>query len=32
MLGEEIRTHLEQKILPFWMGLKDETYVSRQIR
>ena len=26
MLGEEIRAQLEQKILPFWMGLKDETY------
>ena len=24
MLREEIRIHLEQKILPFWMGLKDE--------
>ena len=26
MLQEEIRTHLERKILPFWMGLRDETY------
>ena len=24
MLKEEIRNQLEQKILPFWMGLKDE--------
>lgn len=22
----EIRTHLEQKLIPFWEGLKDETY------
>ena len=22
----EIRAHLERKILPFWMGMKDETY------
>ena len=26
MLQEEIRNHLERKILPFWMGLRDETY------
>ena len=26
MLQEEIRTHLERKILPFWMSLRDETY------
>ena len=26
MLQEEIRNHLEWKILPFWMGLRDETY------
>ena len=26
MFGEEIRAQLEQKILPFWMGLKDEKY------
>ena len=24
MLNKEIRAQLEQKILPFWMGLKDE--------
>ena len=24
MITEEIRTHLEQKILPFWMSMKDE--------
>ena len=24
MLKNEIRAHLEQKILPFWMGLRDE--------
>ncbi|MGN1142447.1 MAG: N-acylglucosamine 2-epimerase, partial [Oliverpabstia sp.] len=22
----EIRTHLEEKLIPFWEGLKDETY------
>ena len=22
----EIRAHLERKILPFWMGMKDEIY------
>lgn len=26
MLKNEIRQQLEQKILPFWMGMKDETY------
>ena len=26
MLKDEIRAQLEQKILPFWMGLKDEQY------
>ena len=26
MLHEEIRAHLEQKILPFWMRLKDDVY------
>ena len=26
MFSEEIRNQLERKILPFWMGLKDETY------
>ena len=26
MLKEEIGAHLEQKILPFWERLKDETY------
>ena len=26
MRQEEIRAQLEQRILPFWMGLKDETY------
>lgn len=26
MIRNEIRNHLEQKILPFWMGMKDETY------
>ena len=33
MLQEEIRTHLERKILPFWMGLSwwkwDETQKNR---
>ncbi len=24
--ASEIRTHLEQKLIPFWEGLKDETY------
>ncbi len=24
MLNEEIREHLERKILPFWMGMADE--------
>ena len=26
MIQEEIRTHLEQKILPFWTGMKDDVY------
>ena len=26
MFSEEIRNQLERKILPFWMGLKDETF------
>ena len=26
MLASKIRAHLEQKILPFWMSLKDETF------
>ena len=26
MFQDEIRSQLEEKILPFWMGLKDETY------
>ena len=26
MLHDEIRAHLEQKILPFWMRLKDDAY------
>ena len=26
MLTAEIRNHLEQKILPFWQNLKDDTY------
>ena len=26
MLKDEMRAHLEQKILPFWMKLKDDTY------
>ena len=26
MLNKEIRAQLEQKILPFWMSLKDEEY------
>ena len=26
MLHEEIRAHLEQKILPFWMRVKDDVY------
>ena len=26
MIKDEIRSQLEGKILPFWMGLKDETY------
>ena len=26
MLNKEIRAQLEQKILPFWMNLKDAEY------
>ena len=26
MFRDEIRDHLEKKILPFWKALKDDTY------
>ena len=26
MLRDEVRQHLEEKILPFWQALKDETF------